>query len=117
MSNLTNQEIPNEKDFVHFPKEIRKMMLRNTVRDCIVAQHFSKITNYVLFQSFPTAVWLIGVNYYTIDDKLEKKMHDVLAKYSLEHCEDTNDEALDNMAKKVIKEWKKLILVFNLKTA
>ena len=44
-------------------------------------------------------------------------MQDVLAKYSLEHCEDTNDEALDNMAKKVIKEWKKLILVFNLKTA
>ncbi len=44
-------------------------------------------------------------------------MKNVLAKYGLEHCEEPNEKALDNIAKKVIKEWKKLILVFNLKTA
>lgn len=120
MSNQTSQEQPNEQKkqkFVHFPKEIHKMMLQNTVRDCIVAQHFSKISNYVLFQSFPTAVWLIGENYYTLDDRLEKQLQEVILKYRLEYCEDPNDDALDKFANLIIKEWKKIILVFNLKTA
>ena len=114
MSNLTN-EIPKEETFFQIPKKVHKIILRNSVRDCIVAEHLSVITSELLFTSLNTAIWLMGVNAYCANPQLMQEFIKVLDKYKLSKLDSMNEEILQNSAKKIIKEWKEIISIFNIK--
>ena len=115
MSNLTELEKVDKTKFVHFPKKVHKLMLRNCVRDCIVAEHLSVLSDNLLFTSFETAVWLLGVNSFCANPQITKEFVNVLNKYKLSKIDTMNEVVLQNTAKLIIKEWKEIISIFNLK--
>lgn len=113
---ITTTEQANENNFVHFPKKVHKIMLRNTVRDCIVAEHLSVLSpSNLLFQSLNTAIWLMQLNAYRVSPQLINEFVRVLNKYKLSKLDSIEEDVLDKTAKKIIKEWKEVITVFNLK--
>lgn len=110
---LNNTEKKQNKYLV-IPKELQKRLLHNTVRDCLLANHYEVLSQEPAFQSFETAICLLGQNIYSneVDTKLENALYNILYKYRITSFEDFKN--LDSLATIVIKEWKKLIKIANL---
>lgn len=118
MSNNTNQEELKNTDFVHFPKKVHKILLRNAVRDCIIAEHLSVLSpSNLLFTSFNSALWLMELNAYQVSPQLFTEFSRVLNKYKLSKLDTMDENTLEKASKKIIKEWKEIITVFNIKNA
>ena len=116
MLNNTNQEEIMNKDFVHFPKKVHKILLRNAVRDCIIADHLSVLSpSNLLLQSLNSALWLMQINAYQVSPQLFAEFSRVLDKYKLSKLDTIDENVLEKTAKKIIKEWKEIIIVFNIK--
>lgn len=116
MLNKTNQEEIMNKDFVHFPKKVHKILLRNAVRDCIIAEHLSVLSpSNLLLQSLNSALWLMQINAYQVSPQLFAEFSRVLDKYKLSKLDTIDENVLEKTAKKIIKEWKEIIIVFNIK--
>ena len=118
MRNNTNQEELKNTDIVHFPKKVHKILLRNAVRDCIIAEHLSVLSpSNLLFQSLNSAIWLMELNAYQVSPQLFAEFVRVLNKYKLSKLDTLDENILEKTAKKIIKEWKEIITVFNIKNA
>ncbi|MDK7374521.1 hypothetical protein QP519_03085 [Weeksella virosa] len=116
MRNLTEQKELQNTDFVHIPKKVHKILLRNAVRDCIIAEHLSILSpSNLLLQSLNSALWLIGLNAYNVSPQLFAEFSRVLDKYKLSKLDTIDENVLEKTAKKIIKEWKEIITVLNIK--
>lgn len=88
--------------------EVHEVVLQNTIISCVLENHLSILCDEIYFPAFENCVYLLGLNFRSIDEEILKQMHQVILKYPIVRDGNIN-EVLNLTANQILAEWKTLL--------
>lgn len=107
MNNSTNSEKTFESQIVS-PATITNIVLINVVQSAIIENYMSGLINIEVFNSLESAIYLIGLDYATIDDDLLNQLENVLIQKEVKK-EDLTPNRLREIAEEILEDWSNII--------
>lgn len=107
MSNNTN--IKNlSQEGMNLAAEVHEVVLHNAIISCVLENHLSILCDEIYFPAFENCVYLLGLNFRTIDEEILNSLLQVILKFPISRDGNIN-EVLSLTADQILAEWKTLL--------